>query len=155
MAECTICFKISKKMRDEIDIKLINGDSIAGLAAEYFPDKPQKTAIAIITRHRDKGHIMQKAQEFGLVQATETVLNVTNLVNRICERALDLSMKAEALATTSRDMESSCRCLDTAIKSLSLLGISKDEKDESGVSALEEYMKEQRARAKALNVETT
>ena len=150
MAECTICYKIPKKTRDEIDIKLVNGESVTGLAAEYFPDKPHKTAEAILTRHRDQGHIMQKAQNFGLVQATETVLNVTDMVHRIFERALDLSMKAEALAATSRDMESSCKCLDTAIKSLSLLGISKEDKETSGIGALEDYMAAQRAKAKAL-----
>lgn len=136
-------------MRDEIDVKLVNGEAITRMAAEYFPDKPHKTAEAIITRHRDQGHIMQKAQEFGLVQAKETILNVTDMVHKIFERSLELSMKAEALATTSRDMESSCRCLDTAIKSLSLLGISKDDKDTSGVGALEEYMAKQRAKARA------
>jgi hypothetical protein len=148
VAECTICHKVTRTVRDEIDQKLIEGATITSIAAEYFPDKPPKTSHAIIARHRDNGHIMQKAQEYGLMQATETVLNVTNLVHRIVERALDLSMKAEALATTSRDMESSCKCLDTAIKSLALLGITKEEKDESGVGALEAYMQEQRAKAK-------
>lgn len=147
---CTICHKIPLKDRDEIDQKLIKGETITSIAAEYFPNKPTKTAHAIIVRHRDNGHIMQKAQEYGLMQATETVLNVTNLIHRIVERALDLSMKAESLATTSRDMESSCRCLDTAIKAIAVLGITKDDKDESGVSALEEYMKEQRAKARAI-----
>lgn len=150
MAECTICHKVTRTVRDEIDQKLIAGETITSIAAEYFPNKPAKTSHAIIARHRDNGHIMQKAREFGLIQATETVLNVTDMVHRIFERALDLSMKAEALATTSRDMESSCKCLDTAIKSLSLLGITKDDKDESGIGALNEYMAKQRAKARAI-----
>lgn len=149
MAECTICHKVTRTVRDEIDQKLIAGETITSIAAEYFPNKPAKTSHAIIARHRDKGHIMAKAHEYGLIKATESVLNVTDMVHRIFERALDLSMKAESLATTSRDMESSCKCLDTAIRSLAVLGITKDDQNEAGVGALEQYMQEQRAKARA------
>jgi hypothetical protein len=55
-----------------------------------------------------------------------------------------LSKKAEEVATTARDFESSARCLDPAIKSLALLS-GKGEKDETGgISALEEYVKRQK-----------
>ena len=149
VANCTICSKIPKKMRDEIDIKLTDGVAITTLAAEYFPDKPHKTAEAIITRHRDQGHIMQKAKALGALEIQNeplAVIKYSDMVNKIFERALSLSMKAEAVASTSRDFESSAKCLDIAVKSLALIGISKEDKEVSGITALEEYIAIQRAK---------
>lgn len=147
MAHCSICTKIPKKMRDEIDAKLVAGIPHTTIAKEYFPDKKVNTVLAILSNHKNAGHIMQKAQLGGLEVQTKTTIQLADMITKIFERALILSMKAEEAAVTSRDFESSARCLDTAVRSLAILGTCKGDKESPGVTALEEYINRQRAKA--------
>jgi hypothetical protein len=151
---CTICTKMPLKIRNEIDEKLIEGIAASEIAREYFPDKPQKSAENIIGKHKNNGHIRKRIEKAGIETERQLILTLTEKVENIYERAMRLSAKAEEMAVTSRDFADSAKCMDNAVKSIMAV-TGKNDKEITGIGALEEYLKEQNQRAKELNIEVT